>query len=60
MYGRKKGRADTESWCREIERGKWRGNKLGLLGHVWCNVKAVKSAALLPYGKERVKKKKAV
>lgn len=26
------------------------GNKLGLLGHVWCNVKAAKSAASVPYG----------
>lgn len=57
---KKRRRADTESWCRETERGKWRGNKLGLLGHVWCNVKGAKSAALLPYGIERgpVKKRK--
>lgn len=27
-------------------------NKLGLLGHVWCNVKGAKSAALLPHGKD--------
>lgn len=36
----------------EIVGRKWRDNKLGLLGHVWCNVKGAKSAALLPHGKD--------
>lgn len=39
----------------------WGGNKLGLLGHVRCNVKGAKSAALLPYGNVRgAGKKKAL
>lgn len=37
---------------RDGEGGNWRENKLGLLGHVWCNVKGAKSAALLPQGKD--------